>query len=380
MGFRIGSWVALAALMGIGSTAMAQSVPDEEQGTQGREQGERGGRARPQAEQVKYGGGMYDNGQLQDDWFYDTYTTEKGFGSDFFQRSNLMGSYEGKQDENDWFFDSYQMMETQERPGMGTPRPGAERGNEGQGEQGQGGQAQGGQKQGGEKQGGEKQGGEKQGGEKQGGRAENISLDGKVVGIKEVEVSGEQVGAGAMHQVVLLSDADNRYVVDLGPAEALSEINLQLGDNVSVEGKLGRVGPRAVLFADQLMAQGQEPLNIQQDLELETEALPRQPARAQDITGDIIGIKEVMLENGNSHTVALVNTENEGAMPIDLGASQQFAGFGIGEGDTITVTAHLVPVGEYLVGWADQLDLKGEKIDLRKEQQRQGGGRARGTR
>ncbi|MDP2305910.1 MAG: hypothetical protein Q8P18_07760 [Pseudomonadota bacterium] len=339
LGSRVGKWVALAALMGIGSPALAEPPADPGQN-------QFGGR---QFQGMQFGGGYYDNGKVQDDWYYDSYSTKKGFGSDFLQTSNLSGTYEGKADENDWFFDAYQVMEPQSGQGR-VGRPATPRPNVGAREPVRG--------------------------ERDSQPAkESTNLEGKVLGIKQVEV-GIEGGEGGMHQVILLGNGEEHYVVDLGPAQALGDVPLALGDQIAVQGSLGRVGPRTVLFADQLTAQGQEPMTLQQDLELEIQPIPRQPARAQEISGEILRLKDVDVGNGKLHTVALVNIENEGSMPIDLGPADAFAGFAFKEGDILNVMGQTVPVGEYLVVWADQIEVKGELVDLRGPK---GPARGRGT-
>lgn len=422
MGFGISKGVALAALMGIGSLgigslAFAQDPEPQRNpprpelpgagekqppGQDGRD-GKAGDR-QERPERVPFTGGTYDaapvdaqhQALLQDDWFYDTYTMDEGFASDFFQRSNLTGMYEGSEDENDWFFDSYEMLESRAQPPRGrqpSPRPGGgDRGNQGDqanpDDQRQDDGARG------DRARGDK---DRMGRDKP--AKETLSLDGTVVGIKEVEVSieqmgGEQAGEGA-HQVILLANGEERYVVDLGPAESLADLELEIGNRVAVEGFLGRVGPRAILFANQLSPQGEDPVNIRQDLDLEVEPIPRTPARAREITGEILRMKEVDIEAGRqgaekrgaekqgqqakSHTVALVETENMGTLLVDLGPTNAFNQFEIEEGDEITTNARIVPLGEYLVAWADQLDVDGEMVDLRGKQAQRGQGQGRGS-
>ncbi len=350
MGFRFGSLVALCALMGL---AQAAPVEGQDQPTDQQERG-RGTQM--------FAGGAYDNAQLQDDWFYDSYSNEKGFGADYYQQDNLSGTYDQKADENDWFFDSYEMVEEQGRrtPSPRTPRLGERDQYEGGQQRPEGQQGQQGQEQ-----------------------QETIQLDGTVEAIKQVAVADSDV----THDVVLLSKGDDRWVVDLGPSEALGEFDIMNGDRLMGEGHIGRVGGRAVVFADRIDAKGQK-LDIEQDLKLEASPIPRSPGRGEMYTGEILRLKNVNVENGrNTHTVALVETEDGQQQIVDLGPSQTFDTFNLNEGDNIDLQGRQMLIGEHLVIWADSLEVEGEQVDLRQGPQRGGqqqggqqGGQPRGGR
>lgn len=332
----LGAWftrsaVLACALVGFaGSAAWAQDPG--QQGQQGQ----------------MYGGGSYDNQSIEDDWFYDSYSTKKGFGAEYYAQDNIIGNFDDTSMNDDWYFDQYEISE-QARPGagrIGTPRPG-ENVEPMPGEEGQ---------------------------QDEQGALNRSDFQGKVEAIKEVEV----VGGGDNHLVALLSDGDTRYVVDLGPAKALGDVKIQIGESVTGKGRLGRVGDRVVLFADTLDRQG-KPMSLKQDLKLQSRPIAREPAKAQALSGEILKLKEVQTEGAQSHTVALVTTDDGKQMAVDLGPADTFETFDINEGDTIKVNGRMMPIGEHLVLWADQLDVKGNPVNLRGGDQQPRGRGPRGT-
>jgi hypothetical protein len=66
-------------------------------------------------------------------------------------------------------------------------------------------------------------------------------------------------------------------------------------------------------------------------------------------------------------------------MAVDLGPADTFETFDINEGDTIKVNGRMMPIGEHLVLWADQLDVKGNPVNLRGGDQQPRGRGPRGT-
>jgi len=341
------SAILACALVGFAGATAHAADPAPQRGQQGKD-----GQVEQQG--PMYGGGTYDNLSIEDDWFYDTYSTKKGFGADYYAQDNIVGTYDDRSMTDDWYFDQYEVSNRAGPGRIGTPRPGRDMNpmpgrddaskdapNQGQDQQGQ----------------------------------NRSDFQGKVEAIKQVGV----MGGGDEHVVVLLSEGDARYVVDLGPAKALTDLQIQVGEALEGQGKLGRVGDRVVVFADALTRQGKE-ITIRQDLQLQSVPLAREPAKSLDISGEILKLKDVTTEGGQSNTVALVAAADGKQMAVDLGPSDTFGSFGINVGDTLQVTGRLTPIGEHLVLWAEQIDVKGTPVNLRGVDAQPNGRPPRGTR
>ena len=204
------------------------------------------------------------------------------------------------------------------------------------------------------------------------------SVQGKVIDQKEVKVKG-----GDAHSVVLLGlENGQRAVVDLGPIGALTDRQIDRGDELKVKGQPGRVEDRMVLFATEMERGGEQiAINRPQQERQGMMARQRQPAEQADIAafmdqphtleGTVANTKQVQVKGSDrTHTVLLVESAQGPSYVVDLGPSEQTAQATIESGATVGAKGKMVRIGDRLVLMADEATIGDQAIKLQRQEKR----------
>lgn len=218
--------------------------------------------------------------------------------------------------------------------------------------------------------------GSKMTGMQQAGQGQQITIAGKILKKKDVDVQGEQPNTVAL----ILTQNNERVVADLGPSKALQQNQNQLaeGRQLQVTGTPGRVADRLVLFAKSLqLANGQQHDVTRSQTEMQAWQQAQQGGAQQQpsmqgqqmFTGEILARKDVKLgESDQRNTVVLVKTEQDEGRVVDLGPTKELRGFRLSRGTKIEGQGQLASVGDQLVIVARQASIDDRSLDLSQRQ------------
>jgi hypothetical protein len=149
----------------------------------------------------------------------------------------------------------------------------------------------------------------------------SVDIRGEIVGVKKVRVRGSE------HLVLNVQDGSaektKTIAVDAGPASA-AKVRLNVGDEVSVMGRMIDVGEKSILVAERIEINGQK-------IEV-THA-------SQPITGSIVETKTVEV-HGTPHLWVVINT-GSGHQMVDLGVASELK---VDLTPKTEITIHGVPV------------------------------------
>lgn len=182
-------------------------------------------------------------------------------------------------------------------------------------------------------------------------------VSGKVANVKKVSVNDTK------HCLVKLQGGEGkrgRYI-DLGPAEKLTDFDIEEGDKISAQGPVIKVNDRRVLVAEKLTMNGNSQSITRND---------------HKVTGEVVDTKKMDIR-GRSHLIAVIETNKNGRKRmVDLGAANRIEQ-SIEEGDKITVTGAPVKVKNKKLILAQTLTANGDsiEIDRREKQGRQSANR-----
>jgi len=204
-----------------------------------------------------------------------------------------------------------------------------------------------------------------------------VTLQGKVLEHKQVQVKG-----GDAHMVVLLGmEGGQRAVVDLGPVGPLTGHQIDQGDQLSVMGQPGRVEDRVVLFASQMTKDGQQvaiqrPAGEQQRQMARKEGQPGEQAdiaafmeQPHSLKGTIAKQKEVQVKGSDrTHRVLLVESEQGPSYVVDVGPSEHTAQANLEPGAAIDAKGKLVRIGDRLVLMADEATIDEQSVRIERRQ------------
>ena len=83
-------------------------------------------------------------------------------------------------------------------------------------------------------------------------------VSGTVVRSENVQIQDQGRDTEQQNRVILLQTQDGQHlVIDLGPEEYLQHVRLLPGTHLKAQGRIVRMGDRAVLLAQQIETQGQ---------------------------------------------------------------------------------------------------------------------------
>lgn len=209
----------------------------------------------------------------------------------------------------------------------------------------------------------------------QAGQMDRQQVSGKVLKEKEVGMKGTDI----KHKVVLLENAQGKRVaVDLGPAQALKDLNIKTGKNISATGKIGRVNDRPVLFAQQVNVEGKmAQISRKQFRHAKKQPMDGAYSKSQ-AKGKIAQEKDVSIKGTNEkNKVVLLMTEPNRYLVIDLGPTQKLGELDLKKGKDITVYGTPVRVGQKLVFMGTQVAANGKSMQIQRpgfQQQLNGAG------
>ncbi|QRK10929.1 hypothetical protein JQX13_13150 [Archangium violaceum] len=188
-------------------------------------------------------------------------------------------------------------------------------------------------------------------------------VQGTILKQKEVTVRGTD----RRHQVVLLeTQGGRRVVVDLG-SPMRNAPQLKEGQQLQASGVAGRVGDRAVLFAQRATIGGKE-VQLNRPEQRFNKSLARQ------VTGQVVRQKNVSVPGSDvDNTVVLLRTQ-QGIAAVDLGPADQLGSAQLKEGQRLSVRARPVILTDRIVLVADQLTSGGKTMRINRQQSPATGG------
>lgn len=159
-------------------------------------------------------------------------------------------------------------------------------------------------------------------------------------------------GTRESHHVVRLRLEDTGTIlVDLGPT-TLSNLDLEPGDRVEIQGRNGRINEKTVFFATQLKVNGQ------------TFRIPRgESSRAVEFRGEVEGYEPLWIKDqwGDGHRVLkLTNTGGETRF-IDLPADVSWRDLDIRLGCDVELRGTTRSIGNHQVVAANSVRVDGEE-------------------
>ncbi|HEV7300649.1 MAG TPA: hypothetical protein VGN72_14890 [Tepidisphaeraceae bacterium] len=181
-------------------------------------------------------------------------------------------------------------------------------------------------------------------------RAQAIS--GPIQKMKLVQVRDGQ------NVVVTIQHQDKPMIVDLGRADAIKDLNLKLGNEITVRGPKAQVGKQSIVLARSLEAQGQTKQINRQGRQLEGKVLSTHKAKIR----------------GTQHLIAMVDAQRQGndkrsKVAVDLGPADKLK-MDISKDASITFTAVPVKVQDKRLLFAQSVTMNGNtaQIDRRGRQ------------
>lgn len=151
-------------------------------------------------------------------------------------------------------------------------------------------------------------------------RNERVRVYGTIEKLDQVEVFG------TTHQVAKVSTyGGNEVMVDLGPKNELSKLNLKEGQSVTVRGQREMVAAATIEANDQTV-------NIDRDWSNDQQ-------RMRQLTGTIDTLRTRTV-NGNKKLVAHIESRNGNIRKVCLGEKSELNDLNLDEGDRIRVRGH----------------------------------------
>jgi hypothetical protein len=198
-------------------------------------------------------------------------------------------------------------------------------------------------------------------------------VEGQILKEKEVQIKGKDQN----NRVILIEAKDGRRIaIDLGPTQNLADVQIQVGQNASVKGRLVRIGDRKVLFAGELTVNGKtvqirrmmEQSQIRQrnagqkDAGTSEEESMCQP---QQISGQIVKERDVSVKNtGMRNKIVLVKTPQGRMIIADLGPSEKLGDLQLTADRSIQVQGRWLRVGNQPVILVEQVTMNGKTTPI----------------
>ncbi|QDU87728.1 hypothetical protein Pla175_10940 [Pirellulimonas nuda] len=177
------------------------------------------------------------------------------------------------------------------------------------------------------------------------GSSEARQVTGKVANTKKTSVRDSK------HLVAMVKpddgDANEVVIVDLGPAEKLSSMNIEKGTQLKASGPMARVGDKRVLVAQKASVDGQ------------SKQIER---NRQKMSGQIVDTRQFKA-GGQQHTAAIVKTGKEKKVLVDLGPAESLD-VDLQNGDQVEVQGAPAKVNDRVMLLADSLRHDGEKVSI----------------
>jgi hypothetical protein len=197
-------------------------------------------------------------------------------------------------------------------------------------------------------------------------------------------------GTKGKNKVALLKTNEGQHVlVDFGSADAKAVEKIDKGEQLTVRGKIMRIGDRAVLFADTVML-GNKQFRVERTHEKKLDKVSKQQKQKQKqkmrsgearrISGKILKKKMVEVRGEDrKHAVILMESQQDRRLVVDLGAVDGLKGMKIDEGEEITVEGRPVRVGQRLVFFAQNVTIGGKSATAQRPEKefKRAGERAR---
>jgi plastocyanin len=203
-------------------------------------------------------------------------------------------------------------------------------------------------------------------------------------------------GDGSARMVAnILTDDDNRVMVDLGPSDRLQKLELREGDRITVRGPVARIDDGRVMMANRVEAGGQQvavdrgPSDSGQRQQVSDRVTRRrgqsdegsregtrgassdsdQAATKRDaITGVVKSVREPDIA-GRTHMVVSLQADDDRRLVVDLGPRQRLGSSDIQQGDRLTVCGPATDVGDQRVVVARQIKQDGRWRDIERQHQ-----------
>jgi len=193
---------------------------------------------------------------------------------------------------------------------------------------------------------------------------------GEILKEKEVQIRGKD----QTNRVILLkTGGGQRIAVDIGPSRDLADVNIQVGRNVAVKGRLVRIGDRMVLFAAEVDVNGknirinriaEEPRMHQKETEPQRDAgmeTQEQTGRMQQFSGRIVRERDVSVKNtGVRNKLVLLKTAEGRIIAADLGPTEATRDIRFTAEQPIQVRGYWVRVGSQPVIFVRELTMNGK--------------------
>lgn len=193
----------------------------------------------------------------------------------------------------------------------------------------------------------------------------NQEVKGSVSDVREAKLT-----SGDTNRVVLLETAEGkRIAVDLGPASQLANVEIKKGSPLTVKGDIVSVKTKPVVMARTIGINGQEMQVNRQAPGNQSQAKGQQ--QPKQFQGQIAQIREVKVKNFEQpHQVALLKTDQNKQIYVDLGPKDQLQDLQLSQGATVKVSGSPMKVKGHAILAASQLQANGKTIQI--ERQRTG--------
>ncbi len=168
---------------------------------------------------------------------------------------------------------------------------------------------------------------------------------GEVVNIKKATVRDTK------HLIVKMEKPDgSEFIVELGPASKLQQLNIAEGDHISVRGPMTKVGDRKVLIAQALRVDGN------------SQGLEKIQRNGQQFRGEVAGTRSSKVR-GKKHSFVILASANNKKKLVDLGPADDL-NVDPKEGDQISITAVPIKVDDRVVLMAQEVRCNGKKCEI----------------
>ena len=152
----------------------------------------------------------------------------------------------------------------------------------------------------------------------------------------------------------LKTEEGRTATVCLGPQKQLSRLNLNEGDQVTIEGVRSRIDDKDVVLARRVTANGDSITN----------QLPRRE-QWQQLAGEIRSLRKIRGQGRDQqHLVAEIRADGR-TRSIDLGPENELQPLDLREGDQVTVFARQGRIGDRSLLIAQKIRAEGRVLDVR---------------
>lgn len=180
---------------------------------------------------------------------------------------------------------------------------------------------------------------------------------GEVVKLKQADVRG------AHHVVATIQASDDKqYLADLGPADQLKKFNLSLGDKITAQGQMVKVGEKPILIAKSVKA-GDQSAQIQRS--------------RRQFEGKVLSSHQSKVR-GQNHLMVMLQTKEGQKRAIDLGAADKLQ-TKPQEGSQMTVTGAPVQVRDTRLVLAQEVEMDGKSFTIDRRQSKTDANRSNTT-